>query len=134
MLGNNSSFIFQQSTYITEITELNRLLEYLFKSTSSQVVHISESLEEDEPFILKSEVEILLSNLRANKASGYDNTCAEVIKAMVDYGIDLFHKLCQFVKKLPQKQTFYVSARRTTKHIFNLCLIMGISRKFSINM
>lgn len=67
------------------------------KMTQQQETQVPDMTGEQEPHILKSEVEEAITHLKANKASGVDEVSAEMIKLLGDEGTRIIHDICNKV-------------------------------------
>ncbi|XP_072025344.1 uncharacterized protein [Amphiura filiformis] len=56
-------------------------------------------VDEVEPDILRSEVVMAMKKMRTDKAPGYDDIPAELIKETGEEGVDVMHKLCNLLWK-----------------------------------
>ena len=64
------------------------------KDTSILQILLNNQPSDNEPAILRSEVQSAIKRLKGNKAAGDDGISAEEIKAADDKGVDIIHKLC----------------------------------------
>ena len=60
----------------------------------TQRILINNKPFENEPAILRSEVQSAIKRLKGNKATGDDGISAEAIKAAGEKGVDIIHNLC----------------------------------------
>ncbi|KAI8433901.1 hypothetical protein MSG28_015827 [Choristoneura fumiferana] len=87
------------------ITELENILEVwqkycqsLFLDSDSHVFSSTVPCDSDmEPDILKEEVRSAIKHLKSGKAVGSDEIPIETIRCCGDYGVDIFHRICNLI-------------------------------------
>lgn len=75
-------------------------------------------MDEEEPNILRSEVELAMKKMRNDKAPGCDDIPAELFKESGEEGVSVMHGLCNLIWKVktwPQDWTDQYSCRSQRK-------------------